>query len=326
MQTHALKGMFRWLFICLADIMVVPPLGLAQPTAPITVVIQFEEPTPARFGGTGDGNLALSTISAAGLTSFTLIDQIALPRVETRTERETEREELTQRLPRRPRTVGGTFRYEHVDFHNDGSALDGNILSTNFQLAWDFEPFSVGFLIPYDYLDLRRFNAHQIGGIVYGQYTQPLSERFAGTITLNGNYVYSAIDEGINDLNTFGGGITLSVAWDLERFLIGGVFSYQYNQDDSGRENNHQHLIKMGPNAGVRIGQNLALNLFLIWNYDITDYQQVANGTDDNYFDLGLELNWSISRLWSLNGGYKKILGLRDFDSNQVFLGTLLRF
>jgi len=50
------------------------------------------------------------------------------------------------------------------------------------------------------------------------------------------------------------------------------------------------------------------------------------NVTDDQYWDLGIAASWSITKTWNLNGGYKRILGIKDFDSNQFFVGTLLRF
>jgi hypothetical protein len=193
-------------------------------------------------------------------------------------------------------------------------------------MAWDIENFSVGFLIPYEYLDLKSFNAHQIGTILYGQYNLRLNHVFTMGFTANGNYIYSALDQDINNVNTFGGGVGVSLTMGKDIFIIGGAVSYQYNADDSDILNDHQHLIKIGANVGVRIGQRSVVNLFGSWNYDPTDYKQIIAKADDNYFDLGIEASWSITNTWNLNGGYKRILGLQDFESNQFFIGTLLRF
>jgi hypothetical protein len=144
--------------------------------------------------------------------------------------------------------------------------------------------------------------------------------------TANGNYIYTAINNNFDDVNTYGGGIGISLTVEKELYVVSGAFSYQYNQDDSKSENDHQHLIKWGGNFGVRIGQSGVINLFGTWNYDVTSYKQAVQVTDDNYFDLGLAASWSISKTWNLNGGYKRILGLKDFESNQFFVGTLLRF
>jgi hypothetical protein len=114
------------LALFLANLLLVPLLGFGQETVPVTIIVQFEPPVQ-ELVGTGGGNLGASTISAAGTSSFTVFNQVILPKVETRGERETKQEELARRLPTRPRTFGGTFRYEHVDFENDASGLGGNI-------------------------------------------------------------------------------------------------------------------------------------------------------------------------------------------------------
>jgi hypothetical protein len=326
MQRHTSGTVRKSLCLWLETLLLIPILVAAQETAPVTVVIQFEPPAEAAFGGSGEGNLAVSTISPAGLTSFTIFNQIVLPRVESKSERASKQEELSQQLPQRPRTFGGTIRYEHVDFENDASGLDGNIYATNLQMAWDIENFSLGFLIPYEFLDLRSFDANQIGTILYAQYNLPLNAISALGLTANTNYIHTSINNDFPDFNTLGGGVGLSLTIDKEVYVVSGAFSYQFNKDDSDRENDHQHLIKLGGNVGVRIGQSNVLNLFGTFNYDITPYTKTLNVTDDQYWDLGIATSWSISKTWNLNGGYKRILGLSDFDSNQFFVGTLLRF
>jgi hypothetical protein len=316
----------KYLWLWLGSLLWIPGLAVAQETAPVTVVIQFEQPAVEAFGGSGGGNLAASSISAAGVTSMTMFHQVVLPRVESKAEREARQEELAQRLPQRPRTFGGTFRYEHVDFEQEASGLDGNIYATNLHMAWDIENFSIGFLLPYEFLDLRRFDASLIGGILYGQYSLRLNPDFTLGSTMNGNYIYTAINNNFNNVNTYGGGMGLSLTMDKEIYVVSGAFTYQLNKDDTEVENDHQHLIKLGANVGVRIGQSSVVNLFGTWNYDITPYTQTLNVTDDQYWDLGIAASWSITKTWNLNGGYKRILGLKDFASNQFFIGTLLRF
>jgi hypothetical protein len=326
MQRHP-RGIRRK-FLCawLASLLSIPMLASAQETVPVTITVQFEQPAQQAAGGTGGGDLAVSTISAAGTTSSITFNQVILPKVETKSERERQQAVLAQQLPRLPRTFGGMFRYEHVDFENGASGLDGDIYVTNFQMAWDIENFSVGFLVPYEHLDLRSFNANQIGTILYGEYNLHLSPIYSMGFIVNGNYIHAFIDQNIDDVNTFGGGIGASLTMDRDMFVIGGAASYQYNGDDTNLPNDHQHLIKIGANVGVRLGQNGVVNLFSTWNYDVTYYQQPVTGSDDNYFDLGIEASWSISRTWKLNGGYKRNLGLKDFESNQFFIGSLLRF
>jgi hypothetical protein len=57
-----------------------------------------------------------------------------------------------------------------------------------------------------------------------------------------------------------------------------------------------------------------------------TDEVSEQGWTDDQYWDLGRTASWSLTKTWNLNGGYKRILGLKDFESNQFFVGMLLRF
>jgi len=262
----------KYLCVWLGSLLLVPCLASAQETAPVTVIFQFEQPAVEAFGGSGGGNLAASTVSAAGLTSFTIFNQVVLPRVESKTERETKQEELAQSLPQRPRTFGGPFRYEHVDFEKDASGLDGNIYATNLQMAWDIEHFSLGFLIPYEFLDLKRFDAHLVGTILYAQYNLQLNSISTLGFTANTNYIHTSINNNFPDFNTLGGGVGLSLTMDKESYVVSGAFSYQFNKDDSESENDHQHLIKLGANVGVRIGQASVVNLFGTWNYDITPY------------------------------------------------------
>jgi hypothetical protein len=326
MQRHPSGTVRKFLCLWLGSLLWIPILASAQQSAPVTVTIQFEPPAVEAFGGSGSGDVAISTISAAGVTSFTIFSQVVLPRVESVAERESKQDELAQRLPQRPRTFGGTFRYEHVDFESGASGLDGNIYATNLQMAWDIENFSVGFLIPYEFLDLRSFDANQIGTILYTQYNIQFHLIYTLGLTANSNYIHTSINNNFPDFNTLGGGVGLSLTIDKELYVVSGAFSYQFNKDDSDSENDHQHLIKLGGNIGIRIGQSGVVNLFGTFNYDITPYTQVLNVTDDQYWDLGIEASWSITKIWNLNGGYKRILGLNNFESNQFFIGTLLRF
>ena len=326
MQRHPSGTVRKFLCLWLGSLPLIPMLAAAQETTPVTVIIQFAPPAVEAFGGSGGGDLAASTISAAGVTSFTIFSQVVLPRVESKSEQESKQEELAQRLPQRPRTFGGTLRYEHVDFEKDASGLDGNIYATNLQMAWDIENFSLGFLIPYEFLNLSSFDANMVGAIPYAQYNIQINSISTLGFTANANYIYTGINNNFKDFNTLGGGVGLSLTIDKESFVVSGAFSYQFNKDDSDSENDHQHLIKLGGNVGVRIGQSSVVNLFGTWNNDITPYLQTLNVTDDQYWDLGIAASWSLSKTWNLNGGYKRILGLKDFESNQFFVGTLLRF
>ena len=125
------------------------------------------------------------------------------------------------------------------------------------------------------------------------------------------------------------GGAGVALTLDTKRVVAGGAgVSMQYNVDDSGLENNKnkQLLLKVGTNVGLRLGSDVTLTLFETWTYDATNYKGVRSNTDRDFFDLGVDLAWRLSTSWSLRAGYKKVLGLDNFDSNVVFVGTLTRF
>ncbi len=323
LQAKMLWGLFAfWVSLALA------PLNVSSQTAPVTIGVTIGTP----LGSSGGGSLAVASLSASGLTSGLVFNQLVLPEAQTATEK-TAVPELLQR----PRTVGGMFRYEHIHLHQGALNLDGNSYTTNLQLAWDIGQsdllglkgegtFSFGVLVPYDFLALQSFDAHIVGLVPFAQYRLRVSDTYAVAFTVNGNYAYTTLNEHLGDFNTYGGGVSLSVTRDQDFLVVRGALSYQYNQDDTGSINNHQHLLKFGTDVSVRIGHAAIVTLFGIWNYDPTDYKNVVNKSNNNYVDLGLEGGVSLSKTWKLTGGYKTVLGLRHFDSNQVFVGSLFRF
>lgn len=324
MHGHLLQQLCRSVFVVLASLSVVPLSVFAQQTAPVTIQVEFTEGAPAGFGGVGGGSLAASTISAAGKTSTLVFKELALPEALTLMDKEAKRAEAGRVLSR-PATFGGIGRYERIDFGEGGRSFTGNIYSTNVHLAWDIPQFSFGILIPYDHLDLQSVTANMIGPVLYGRYTTSLGKDLSLGLTANSHYLYTAITSS-SDVQTFGSGLSLSLALDQETFFASGALSYNYNIDNSDAENNHQHLFKLGVRVGMRIGGNAMVNLFGVWTYDATDYKNVPRGADDDYFDLGVDMAFNLSKTWKISGGYKKILGLQGFDSDLVFVGTLFRF
>ena len=297
----------------------------AQQTVPVTIAVQFGVPIPSVIG-TGGGDTAAATISAAGTATRLVFDELVSAPATTVTEKAAVQEKRTFSLGR-PQIYGGIFRYEHVDFENRPIDLSGNIYSTTLHTSWDINDLSFGVLVPYDYLSLRALDAHRVGAVLYGQYRTAVTPELSAVFVVNGNYLYTAINNNIPDVNTFGGGVSVALQVDQEHFLASGALSYQYNADDSDSVNDHQHLLKIGGNLGFRLGTNAVVNTFGTWTQDVTSYRDIGQDTSSKgYLDLGIELGWSFSRTWKINGGYKKILGLADLDSNAVFLGTLVRF
>src|SRR5262245_9116971 len=123
LQAKMLWGLFAfWVSLALA------PLNVSSQTAPVTIEVTIGTP----LGSSGGGSLAVASLSASGLTSSLVFDQLVLPEAQTASEK-TAAPELLQR----PRTVGGMFRYEHIHLHQGALNLDGNSYTTNLQLAWD---------------------------------------------------------------------------------------------------------------------------------------------------------------------------------------------
>src|SRR5205823_6628575 len=176
----------------------------------------------------------------------------------------------------RPQIFGGIFRYEHVDFENRPINLGGDIYSTTLHTAWDINNSSFRVLVPYDYLALHVLDAHRTGAVLYGQYRLAVIPELSAVFVANGNYLYTAINHGIRDVNTFGGGVSASLQVDQERVLAGVAISYQYNSDDSHDVNDHQHLLKVGGNVGLRVGSNAVVNAFGTWTQDVTIYRNAV--------------------------------------------------
>ncbi len=298
------------------------PLTSTAQRAPVTISVDFGENLPF-----GSGCVPRSTLCDGERNSFNLLNQLVLPSIESNLEREEQNEQNSQPTPKQPRVLGGMLRYERVEIDNNrGRDLDRDIYSTSVQLIWDVHDFSLGVLIPYDFLNLDDFDIHRIGAVAFGQYHLEVSDQVMMAFTLNSSYMHDAVSaQDIDDVNTFGTGVSASITLDQQTWVVGGALSYQFSADDSGQANDHQHLFKLGLNGGMRFGEQAAVTLFTIWSYDATDHETATN-VDRDYFDLGLEGTWSLSATWKLTGGYKKVLGLDDFDSNMVFLGTLLRF
>jgi len=318
-----LQAQRRWGLVACWVSLALALLSVSAQTAPITIEVQLGGPPLA---SSGRGSLAVASLSAAGLTSSLLFTQLVLPEAQTTLEKTAAQAGAAPGLLQRPRTVGAMFRYEHLQGHQGGLNLDGDSYATHLQLAWDRDRISFGVLLPYDFLALKSFDAHMVGLVPFVQYRLPVSALSTVAFTVNGQYAHTTLTNHFEDLNTLGGGISLSVTRDHEVVLLRGALSYQYNQDATGQPNNYQHLLKFGADVGVRLGRQAMVTLCSAWNSDPTHYTNVVTPSQNNYVDLGLEAGLSLSTTWKLTGGYKTMLGLTHFASHQVFVGSLVRF
>lgn len=117
-----------------------------------------------------------------------------------------------------------------------------------------------------------------------------------------------------------GGGLSGSLHFIQENYEAGFGFSWQYNEDDIDMDDDHQHLIKVGTNVGGHVTDQQVINIFGVWNKDVTDYS--ADYGDDNYFDPGIEYRANFSGTWVFNAGYKKVFELEGYDSEMIYLGS----
>lgn len=287
----------------------IPGIVAAQGTGPVTIIPLLEEVHPL-----GAGCVPQSPLCDSARNSALLLTDIVLPGIETKKEKALQI----------PRSFATKLSYEHMTFDNArGLLLDGEIYSLSARQRWRVDNWSFGVLVPYDFFDLQSFNAHRVGLIGFGQYRYPF-QRAAVSLTANGHYTHSAVTEAaLQDVNSFGGGISLATTLDVQALQFGGAVSYQFYADDTEGPNNQQHLLKIGANAGGQLGNAWTVNVFMIWTYDATSYRSSFD-VDTDYVELGVEIAWSITDYIHLAGGYKKVLGLSDVDSDLVFVGFRL--
>jgi len=268
---------------------------------------------------------SLASTSASSKVSDTVFHNIISPSIQTRSQQQKQQDRPMQKL-----IIGmADLKYEHAEFTdtNDSGNIGGFTASGSYELN---KSFSVGAIIPYDHMAFNSFDADRTGTILYVKNTLKLPSNFELNTAVNGNYMYTAMQfngiSGTTQLHTYGGGISTRLKFDHldSNFIPSAAFSYQYNKDSTNIQDNQQHLLKVGPALGYRVLDNATLQVSGSWTKDISQYQTLKNGND--YYDVGLEGAWVISDAWQLRGGYKKILGLTNFESDSIYLGSALRF
>ncbi len=266
---------------------------------------------------------SMASTSSSTKVNDTVYNSIINPSIQTRAQQKQQLDRPIQKL-----IVAVTdLRYERAEFTDTNNT--GNIGGFAASGSYDINKnFTVGAVVPYDYLSFKTFDAHRTGIILYGKNTLKLPSHFELSSAINGNYMYTATQFkvlGDNRLSTYGGGFSTRMTFDNNSsFVPSAAFSYQYNEDNSNFQDNHQHLVKLGPSLGYRVLDNATIQVSGNWTKDITDYKQLQNGND--YYDVGIESGWVISDTWQLRGGYKKILGLANFESDSFYLGSSAKF
>ena len=262
-----------------------------------------------------------SPASAAAKATGLIFSKVVMPTVKTRKAKE---KASALKTMNKTRTFGGQLRYANIE-QNDSN---GDLIGCNVGMAHDFKNFTIGGILPYDYVEINDiFEANRMGLILYAQYFYNLTSTLDATFTGNINYLYTDIDYDFgnsDNIDTYGGGLSTALTLDLDAYVVSLALSYQYNQDDIDTEDDHQHLIKVGANAGYRIGQNIVVTLFSVLNQDITDYKYLSQ--DETYFDIGTEATIGIGDTFVITAGYKKVVALDNYDSDEIYLGSRLNF
>lgn len=254
--------------------------------------------------------------SASTLVSQQVFRELVVPSAKTRAERKAPARNL--------RTIGGSARYEKVEDNKD----DGDLYGVNLGFAYDMDKWTVGVMLPYEHFDYDSHDGERIGGILFGQYRQDLTEALSATATANMNYFQTDLDfsAGNKDVRvkTKGAGLGLGLSYSQDSYEIGVGGSIQYNKDDIDWDDDEQYLAKVGVNAGYRILDSHVVNAFCAYTNDITDYKYDYG--DDDLVDVGIEYRGDLTDSWGLNVGYKKTLDLDDYDNDTFYLGSIWKF
>lgn len=229
------------------------------------------------------------------------------------------------------RFVLADLKYEQVRYTNSGE--DGHIAGLLMSLSTEIAGVEVGAYIPYDYLNFESFTGHRTGTVLYAKRDWQLPYSLQLTTMANFNYMATYISQ-MAWTNTFGGGVESSLSYDNGGDFVPRVsIAFQYNQDDYYKANdiikdNHQFLVKTGASLGYRLFENATLRAGLVYTSDVTDYKSYYNSyiKDNDYFELIVGGSYAIADMWQVNLSYKRILGLKYYYSNAVFLGTTIGF
>jgi len=271
------------------------------------------------------GSSRLSGTSASVRSSQLVFSRLVDPIMRTHIENEEENGDSKVKV------FMTDVKYEHGKFNDDSDNSNGHIAGLTAGASIDIGRYTLGMMLPYDYMDFDSFKAHRTGIILYGQSKWNFTDNLSFGTTINGNYLYSAVSSKVftaNDLHTVGGGLSASLKYDnkgdfVPRFSI----SYQTNKDytKSQTTNSLQHLIKAGSSLGYRIGKSAIIRVSAVYTRDVSSQYSSLN-QDNDYVDVGVEGSWSISKDWQIKGGYNRMVALDTYVGDQVYLGSNYRF
>lgn len=289
-------------------------LQSVTPSTPPTATLE------SMIAGVGGGVEAAAYNAAAPATARFVFQELVMPTPPTLLQMR----QADLDTAKKARSIGASGRFQTMDFDH---AEDGEVYGLNLGLILDEDNLSYGFMYAYEYMDFESLYVGRNHLIGFVQQHYSLAESLTAATTEYLNYIYSYIDYDNGDhasVNTGGGGLSGSLTYDMTSYFATLGLSYSFNIDDTNAENDKQHLLKSGIVLGTRIGEKSVVDLSLVYNYDLTDYED--SSVDDDYYEAGLGLRHDFTETWSATVGYKKVLGIDDFDSNEYILGSNWKF
>lgn len=306
------KGIMKWSLVA-----VLVCLGLAVPQGVIAQEDHHDFCLECLLEEGSDTSLTSTPVGESEQATETVYNQVVLPATPTQNEK-AKKEEARMDVPR---VIAGYLRYETVEV----GSTDGDIYGASLGLAWDRDNVSYGFIIPYDNMDFDGVDSdiNRFGIVGFFQYNADMTSNWTLGLTVNANWYYGDYD--VTSIRVIGGGTSVSFTYDNGGVFVPGLaFSYQYNQDDTAALYNYQHLFKSGLNLGFRIGDAASVNLYGVWNEDISDHMRDVDENDSA--DVGIEARFNVSDTFTLSGGYKAVVDVEDFDSSTFYFGALFTF
>jgi hypothetical protein len=280
-----------------------------------------EETVDSILGGVGGGDETTSYIAPAASTARFIFTELVIPKPLPLIQ--VKKADLDTAM-KKSRSIGGAGRAQILRFDD---AENGELYGLNIGLIFDEDDKTYGFMYAFDFMNFDSVQVSRNNFIGFIQKHIPLSDVLESTLTGHVNYAYSYADFENGDyrgINMGGAGLSGALTYDRERYLASLGLSYSYNRDDTNAVNDDQHLIKLGTILGIRQGEHIVYDVSFVYNLDLTDYED-SSGTND-YFELGTSLRYDFTEYWSCTVGYKKVLGISGFDSDEYILGATWRF
>ena len=185
--------------------------------------------------------------------------------------------------------------------------------------------FTVGAMIPLDYISFPGTSAERLGVVGFGQYNWHPAGDDAWNVkpTVLASYIYTAGNSAAS-FGTYGVGTGLSATYDTGGSFIPAIETFVSYNKDTVTGGTYQTLFAAGPRLGFRPSDNWVLEAGFLWNKDLSAY--IPSGTKTDYFDLNADAAYRISGAFSLNVGYRKTLGISQFQSDEIDIGARFRF